>query len=116
VRHYDKLKAAKLLVDLGVDLVQEPKAVTQQKRKTYTPCVVPAAGFISRLGRTGAFNLSICGWFPCGVLLTSLACTMTHDEDAMQVSVEHPSTVTVTATITRFWESPEHGGGSQRGS
>jgi hypothetical protein len=53
-----------------------------------TSCFGPVTGFISRLGRTGAFNLSICGWFPCGVLLTSLACTMTHDEDAMQVCVK----------------------------
>lgn len=48
-------------------------------------CVLRSAGFISRLGRTGAFNLSVCAWVPCGIMLTSLACTMAGDEDAMQV-------------------------------
>jgi hypothetical protein len=49
--------------------------------------VVVAAGFISRLGRTGAFNLSVSAWVPCGIMLTSLACTMGRDEDAMQVGL-----------------------------
>lgn len=44
-----------------------------------------AAGFISQLGRTGAFNVSVSAWVPCGILLTCLACTMGKDEDAMQV-------------------------------
>lgn len=43
------------------------------------------AAFISRLGRTGAFNLSVSAWVPCGIMLTSLACTMGRDEDTMQV-------------------------------
>lgn len=48
---------------------------------------IACAAFISRLGRTGAFNLSVCAWIPCGIMLTSLACTMGRDEDDMQVGV-----------------------------
>ncbi|KAL6755542.1 major facilitator superfamily domain-containing protein [Haematococcus lacustris] len=42
------------------------------------------AWFIKSLGRQGAFNLSIGGWVPCGLLLTSLVFTLRKDEAAMQ--------------------------------
>jgi len=60
-------------------------------------CVcVTCPGFISRLGRTAAFNLSVSAWVPCGLLLTSLACTMRRDEDTMQERLAEQSARTLT--------------------
>jgi hypothetical protein len=51
------------------------------------PTPFSPAGFISQLGRAGAFNLSVSAWVPCGIMLTCLALTMAKDEDTMQVCV-----------------------------
>eukprot|EP00798_Chlamydomonas_sp_ICE-L_P009776 gene9778-7658_t len=40
--------------------------------------------FIGQLGRTVAFNIAVCAWFPCGLLLLGLMSTMRKDEAAMQ--------------------------------
>lgn len=61
-----------------------PKSCSLHSTLTLLPTFLPA-GFISQLGRAGAFNLSVSAWVPCGIMLTSLALTMSKDEDNMQV-------------------------------
>jgi len=46
------------------------------------PAIV--AIIISHVGRTAAFNISIAGWVPCGLLLLGTAATLEKDEIAMQ--------------------------------
>ena len=46
------------------------------------------ASFIRRMGRQAAFNLSVCSWLPCGVLLLCVALCMRKDEDAMQARMK----------------------------
>eukprot|EP00775_Hariotina_reticulata_P010190 gene10190-10350_t len=58
------------------------QSVTDDLGRGLGPVIV--AGFISRLGRQGAFNVAIAGWVPCGVLLVSLVFTIRRDEAAMQ--------------------------------
>lgn len=54
--------------------------------KALGPFIV--AGFIRRMGRQAAFNLSVCAWLPCGVLLLCVALCMRKDEDAMQARMK----------------------------
>jgi len=58
------------------------QSVTDDLGRGLGPVIV--AGFISRLGRQGAFNIAIAGWIPCGVLLVSLVFSMRKDEASMQ--------------------------------
>lgn len=61
------------------------QSVTDDLGRSLGPILV--AGFISALGRTGAFNVAVGGWVPCGMLVLALALTMARDEDAMQSSL-----------------------------
>lgn len=45
------------------------------------PAIV--AAIISKVGRTTAFNISVAGWIPCGMLLLGTALTLESDEGAM---------------------------------
>ena len=47
------------------------------------PAIV--AGLISVLGsRSAAFNVAVCGWIPCGLLIFCSGFTLERDEKAMQ--------------------------------
>eukprot|EP00798_Chlamydomonas_sp_ICE-L_P021214 gene21214-28123_t len=58
------------------------QTLTDDLGKALGPAFV--AIFIGQLGRTGAFNIAVCAWFPCGLLLLALMFTMRKDEAAMQ--------------------------------
>jgi hypothetical protein len=64
----------------GVSLALQ--SVTDDLGRGLGPVIV--AGFISALGRQGAFNLSVAGWVPCGLMLCCLVFTMRKDEEQMQ--------------------------------
>lgn len=67
------------------------QSVTDDLGRGLGPVIV--AGFISQLGRVGAFNISVAGWLPCGVLLCCLACTMRKDEANMQKQLKQKSEI-----------------------
>ncbi len=54
------------------------QTVTDDLGKALGPAIV--AGFITSLGRRGAFNVAVCGWIPCGILLLGLVFFMRKDE------------------------------------
>uniref|UniRef100_A0A383W382 Major facilitator superfamily (MFS) profile domain-containing protein n=1 Tax=Tetradesmus obliquus TaxID=3088 RepID=A0A383W382_TETOB len=64
----------------GVSLALQ--SVTDDLGRGLGPVIV--AGFISAMGRQGAFNLSVAGWVPCGLMLCCLVFTMRKDEQQMQ--------------------------------
>lgn len=42
------------------------------------------AAVISWAGRKAAFNIAICGWVPCGLMMVAAGCFVRDDEAAMQ--------------------------------
>jgi hypothetical protein len=42
------------------------------------------AAVIAATGRSAAFNIAICGWVPCGMMMVAAGCFVHHDEAAMQ--------------------------------
>jgi len=65
------------------------------------------ASLISWLGRAAAFNVAVCGWFPCGLLISCAGITLARDEDAMQSRLS-------TAVMRRGGDTvPEPSGGLQ---
>jgi hypothetical protein len=55
-----------------------PQTMTDDLGKALGPFVV--AGFIKHLGRQAAFNISVLGWVPCGLLILALVFFMRRDE------------------------------------
>lgn len=43
---------------------------------------------IAWMGRETAFNLSVCGWLPCGLMIMLSGLYLARDEDAMQRRLE----------------------------
>lgn len=67
------------------------QSVTDDLGRGLGPVIV--AGFISQLGRVGAFNISVAGWIPCGILLCCLVFTIRPDESSMQRQLAQKSEV-----------------------
>lgn len=69
------------------------QSVTDDLGRGLGPVIV--AGFITQLGRVGAFNISVGGWILCGVLLCFLALTIRKDEALMQKQLTQKSQATL---------------------
>jgi sugar phosphate permease len=61
------------------------QSLTDDLGKGLGPAI--AAGLVAALGRRNAFNVALCGWGPCGLLLGLLATCMRGDEAAMQAGL-----------------------------
>jgi MFS family permease len=61
------------------------QSLTDDLGKGLGPAI--AAGLVAALGRRNAFNVALCGWAPCGLLLGLLATCMRRDEAAMQAGL-----------------------------
>jgi hypothetical protein len=63
------------------------QSVTDDLGRGLGPIIV--AAFITSLGgRRNAFNLSISGWIPCGLITLALACFLRRDEAAVQARLK----------------------------